>query len=413
MASTAARQPAGEKRSNWTGVAFGLALASFAAWQQFKLPPVLPLLLERFGYDRVLAGAFMSVYAVAGLVATLAVARWIGRRGAYPALWTALALFALGNLATWALPEQGWLVLLARGAEGFAFAICAVVGPSTANMSASPRHLPLVIGLTAAWIPIGQVIASLVAQPALTSGLWQIAWWAALAGTLLFALWTWRIQATRAIAFAGGAGAAQPAGAPMSARERRSLWIAGIAFLLFSGQYYAYMTWLPQYLVETFGFGPDEALVGYLIPVVMLAIWNVLGGWLLRHGLTAGVMLAIGMLLQGACWFALPWTDAGWSGVASLLVYGVGAGLGPTALFAMPSSIMGPGRSLVPAFGIIMLTRNVGVLLGPVVLAQLSKLAGGWQLSAPIFGAVSLGSAALGLWLALRLRAGAAQGTRR
>jgi len=401
-----------DKRTNWTGVAFGLALASFAAWQQFKLPPVLPLLLERFAYDRVLAGAFMSVYAVAGLLATIPIARWIGRRGAYPALWLAFALFGLGNLVTWAAPEIGWLVLLARGGEGLAFAVCAVVGPATANMSASRRHLPLVIGMTAAWIPIGQVLASLVAQPALTSGRWQIAWWAALAATLLFVLWTWRIRARRAIAFAGGASAA-PVAPPMTAGERRSLWIAGIAFLLFSGQYYAYMTWLPQYLVETFGFGPDEALVGYLIPVVMLALWNVLGGWLLRHGLAAGPMLALGMLLQSACWFLLPWTDAGWSGIASLLVYGIGAGLAPTALFAMPSSVMGPGRSLVPAFGIIMMTRNLGVLLGPVVLAQLSKAAGGWQLSAPLFGAASLAAAALGLWLALRLRRDRAQGTRR
>jgi predicted MFS family arabinose efflux permease len=242
-----------------------------------------------------------------------------------------------------------------------------------------------------------------VAQPALTSGRWQIAWWAAMAATVLMALWTWRIQARRAITFAGGAAAPSGSGR-LTLHERRSLWLAGIAFLLFSGQYYAYMTWLPQYLVETFGFGPDEALVGYLVPVVMLGIWNVIGGWLLRHGLKAGPMLALGMLLQGACWFLLPWTDAGWRGLASLLVYGIGAGLAPTALFAMPSSVVGPGRPLVQAFGIIMMARNVGVLLGPVVLAQLSKLAGGWQLSAPIFGGVSAASAALGLWLTLRLR---------
>lgn len=392
-----------EKRSNWTGIAFGLTLASFAAWQQFKLPPVLPLLLDRFGYDRVLAGAFMSVYAVAGLLATLPVARWIARSGAYPALWTALVLFLLGNLVTWAAPEVGWLVLIARGAEGVAFAVCAVVGPATANMSASHRHLPLVIGLTAAWVPIGQVVASLVAQPALTSERWAIAWWAAMAGTLLLTLWTWRIQKRRAIAFAGAA-AASTAGGTLTPHERRSLLIAGFAFLLFSGQYYAYMTWLPQYLVEAFGFGPDEALAGYLVPVVVLALWNVIGGWLLRHGLAAGPMLALGMLLQGACWFLLPWTDAGWRGLASLLVYGVGAGLAPTALFAMPSRVVGPGRPLVQAFSIVMMARNVGVLLGPVVLAQLSKLDGGWQLSAPIFGSISAASALLGLWLTLRLR---------
>jgi hypothetical protein len=78
----------------------------------------------------------------------------------------------------------------------------------------------------------------------------------------------------------------------------------------------------------------------------------------------------------------------------------------------MPSRILGPGRPLVPAFGIIMTGRNVGVLLGPVVLAQLSKLEGGWELSAPIFGSVSLLAVALGFWL-LRRRRAADQGARR
>ncbi len=50
------------------GIAFGLAVAAFAAFQQFKLPVVLPVLLERYGYDRVIAGGFMSVFAISGLL---------------------------------------------------------------------------------------------------------------------------------------------------------------------------------------------------------------------------------------------------------------------------------------------------------------------------------------------------------
>ena len=55
-------------RTNWAAVAFGLSLAWFAAFQMFKLPPVLPLLLETYGYDLVLAGGFMSIYAAVGLL---------------------------------------------------------------------------------------------------------------------------------------------------------------------------------------------------------------------------------------------------------------------------------------------------------------------------------------------------------
>src|SRR3546814_15193654 len=46
--------------ANWTGVLFGFLLASLAAFQQFKLPPMLPEMLAEFGYPKTVAGSFMS-----------------------------------------------------------------------------------------------------------------------------------------------------------------------------------------------------------------------------------------------------------------------------------------------------------------------------------------------------------------
>ena len=68
-------------RSNWTGIAFGLCLAYLAAFQQFKLPPVLPVLLDTYHYDRTLAGGFMSVYAVAGLLLSWLLGRSLTKIG--------------------------------------------------------------------------------------------------------------------------------------------------------------------------------------------------------------------------------------------------------------------------------------------------------------------------------------------
>lgn len=69
-------RPVSEHTGSWKGVIFGVGIAAFAAYQQFKLPVVLPVLLERYGYDRVLAGGFMSVYALTGLVLSV----WSGCR---------------------------------------------------------------------------------------------------------------------------------------------------------------------------------------------------------------------------------------------------------------------------------------------------------------------------------------------
>ena len=53
-----------ERGDRLLGIAFGLGVLFLAAYQQFKLPVVLPVLLADFAYDRTLAGGFMSVYAL-------------------------------------------------------------------------------------------------------------------------------------------------------------------------------------------------------------------------------------------------------------------------------------------------------------------------------------------------------------
>ena len=67
---------------NWPGIAYGLSLAILAAYQQFKLPPVLPLLIGHYGFGRTLAGGFMSVYAFCGLLLSLLLGSFMQRRDA-------------------------------------------------------------------------------------------------------------------------------------------------------------------------------------------------------------------------------------------------------------------------------------------------------------------------------------------
>ena len=84
------------ERTDRVVVAFGLCLAFLAAFQMFKLPPVLPVLLESYRYDRTLAGGFMSVYALAGLIFSLWFARLLERHGIAGPVLAALGLMLLG-----------------------------------------------------------------------------------------------------------------------------------------------------------------------------------------------------------------------------------------------------------------------------------------------------------------------------
>lgn len=391
-------------RTDWTGVVFGLSLSYLAAYQLFKLPPVLPTLLQDYGYGRTLAGGFMSIYALVGLLLSLRIGRIIERQGLLPLVFRALLFMLAGNLFALFWPQVGLGMLTARALEGAAFAVLAIAGPVLANHSASAAHLPIVIGLTAAWIPLGQIVATLVAPTALAWQGWQTLWVLAMLATALLGVWVWRLHRR------GAHQQFTPAPAPngrkpaLSLVQRRGLLLSAAIFFLWSNQYFAYMTWLPQYLIEVHGLSLGNALAGYLIPVTVLLVFNLIGGWLLRLGLSLGPLLAGSLALQAAVWWLLPVTGGGANGLLSLLVYGASAGITPTCLFALPSALAGRDAAAA-AFAILMTGRNLGVLLGPILLAQAFELSGAWTVAAPIFGSSTTLACLLGVGLALRLRA--------
>ena len=379
----------------------GLGLACFGAYQLFKLPVVLPVLLDQYDYDRTLAGAFMSIYAVSGLLLSVWFGRIIARRGPLFLAAPAVACIGFGAAATLLAPQLGMVVLLSRGLEGVAFAVLGIIGPVLATTSATRRQLPLILGLSAAWIPVGQLSATFLAPMALTSIGWQGLWHVAIAGSAAFFFWCRR--------FARRESRVQPT---VTAKKRSAfsrphtvaLVLTGAVFMLWSGQYFAYMTWLPQYLVEVHGLGVSNALAGYVVPVAFVAIFNVVTGLMFRAGWPIGWVMVSALFTQVAVWWLIPYTGAGVSGIISLIVYGIGAGVVPACLFALPGVILGPGRGIADAFGFIMTGRNLGVLIGPVLLAQTFKLTGAWELAAPLFATLTSVCLGIAIVLAVVLR---------
>ncbi len=392
-----------DEKTRWVGVAFGLVLASFAAFQQFKLPPVLPIMLSDYHYDLVLAGGFMSIYALVGLLTTLPLSRVIAAGRAVTALWCGLACFVLGTLLVLAVPQSGWVVLAGRALEGLGFSILALVGPASAGANAARRHLPLVAAMSACWVPVGQMTAALLSLPTQDAGLWRPVWWIGIAASLAMAIWLVGMQRSRSIHLgAGNAGAGRKT-VLLTGEERQLLWVAGIGFLLFSGQYIGFMTWFPDYMVKALASTPEVATYAYLVPVLLVATFNLLSASLMRRGVTAAGLLIIGFALEAVCWWFLPSVGEGLWGVVLLIAYGIGAGLVPTGLFAMPGTIVGPQGATLAAFGIMLTLRNIGVLAGPMLLAAMIGSAGGWRLAAPVFCLLNLLALVLTIWLGRRL----------
>jgi predicted MFS family arabinose efflux permease len=407
--STESNAPPAERQTSWLGVSVGLGLGALASYHQFKLPPVLPILLEQYGYGKFAAGSFMSIYAAIGIAASAFLGARLQRHGMPPFLLAAGLLVILGSVLTLAVPALVPAMLAARGLEGVGYAVLAVASPVLMTASASRRHKTMAIALFATWIPAGQLIAMAVAQPFIADGAWRPVWWVGIGLTVFVVLLGWRAARHHAPHRAAAAGGGPAPFGALSRHERWGLILVAATFMLWSTEMFAMFTWLPQFLVEARGLDPSDTIFIYAVPPVMIVIFNLVGGLLLRAGVALAPLLAFSLAMQAAFWLALPHLEGAALGLGGLILFGAGAGIAPTCLFAAPALILGAENAGGGAFGIVMTGRSSGVLLGPILLPPVLLAMGAWADVGPVFGAITLASAALALVLGvlLKRRAGA------
>lgn len=371
-------------RTRWPLVALGVSLSAFGAYLQFKLPPILPAFLAAYPHDTDVAAGFMSVFALVGLIASAPLGRLLEGRALMQAILAGLVIAAAGIGLGLLAPQSSVLMLVARGLEGVTFAIFALIGPVIANLGASRRDLGLVTGLIAAWIPIGQLVAGLLA---LAGADWQALWLInfGLMLPLVALAFSWR----------GSLGATQRRQATGTLQKTpRALYIGAAIFTLWSLQFFAFMTWLTKYLTGELQLSAQTAVLAYLLPVVTVMLFNVVTGFALSRGLKLLPALVGALLLQVAAWVGAPHVD-GFAGIIVLLLFGIGAGIAPACFFHLPHHLAKDGFTITPkAYGVLMTGRNCGVFLGPVVMAHLFQSSLGWSGAAYVVAGIA-GAAAL------------------
>jgi MFS family permease len=389
--------------TDWPGVWFGVALGWLTAFHYFKLPPALPVLLERFGYPALLAGAFMSVFALAGLLLSTWAGRRLGRFGARQLVFAALLLTLVGSGLGLLTPLCPDVMLVSRAIESMGYAILSVVGVVLAVGAAAPRDKSLAAALWATWIPVGQVMAALVSIPALEFGLWQLGWVVGMALCIPALILNRtmerqsRVMPAPAEPHSALANDQKPGQEPAPSLGYRLL--PPLVFALWSGQFIAYMTWLPEYLVKQQDIRADQAAMVYLVVPVMIVAFNLLAGLLLRRGLSFTLLLVGALLVQGLLWLVLPSLENPMIGLLCLALYGAAAGTVPTCMFNLPHALGLGAAASTRAFASLMVGRNLGALAGPILLPQVHRWADDWHGVAMVFATITVSAGIVGAFM--------------
>ncbi|WP_420548485.1 MFS transporter [Curvivirga sp.] len=364
---------------NWTGVLYGLGLSTLAAYHQFKMAPVLSEMAIKFSYSPLLSGSFMSIYAVAGLI----LARWMGNhmhdKDVASFIRNILILSLLGAILGLLLPQSDIAMFIARAMEGIGACGLSIAGPAVIFRFMRPEQQGLAASIGALWIPLGVILASLLALwPDKYLGIldhqWQLNWIVSIGMSLLLILSTMFYQKNHVSL------TRQHKPAPDENGHMTSLWdsqthricviLTALTFAFWSCQNIAFMSWLPSYLAEDLGYQQEQAALIFIAPMAFLGLFNVLAAPLMRiFGATC--LLTAAILGQGLSAYLILYTFTSEELIIQfilLVVYGSLAGVTPSCLYRMPSLVLGQ-QSGTKAFGWVMSGRNVGVFSGPLIIA--------------------------------------------
>lgn len=352
-------------------------LAGMAApLNQFKVPPVLPVLIHAFNLDLASAGMLMSVFAITGLILALPAGFILQRFGPKVAGLTALAFVALGAVMG-ALSGTADLLLASRFVEGIGMGLVAVVAPAAIAMwfPAEKRGTPM--GLWATWVPVGSIIMYNIGPALAASFGWQAVWWVGGACALLiFVLYgrLFRLPAPQEMAPesapARGGASSEKTPSPTRAMANRHIWLLSLQFLCFNVATLALGTFYPTFLNTVRGYGLASASFTASLVMMGTIVSAPLGGWLSDRIGSRKIMIVV-PLVALALLFLFPYSVTGWWIPALAILMGVVGGAIPTATFAAVSEVMNRPQLVGAGMAVLALGQNLGMFIGPWAFGRL------------------------------------------
>ncbi|MBN1657243.1 MAG: MFS transporter [Anaerolineae bacterium] len=389
-------RPAKRATTAWLILAVLLLFSIAAPLNQFKVPPIMPVLMEALGLSVSGAGLLMSVYAITGLVLALPAGLIYQKAGARWAGILAGGSIVLGT-AWGALSQSTGVLLASRVVEGIGTSFMAVLAPAIIAQWFATRQRGTAMGIWAAWVPVGTTVM-LLSAPALAQSMgWRSVWWFGAAYALVVtALYLAVVRPAPVQEVGSNAAAAEPHITSGQVLRSRNVWLLAAAFAAFLAAVIGMSTYLPTFLTSQRGLPLAQAALMSSIPT-FITIFSAPAGGVLSDRIgsrkkpyVAGMAAAIVLLpLAGV-------VSVGWM-VVLFAVTGLVNGIVPTAIFAAAVESAGDERLGGTAMAVIMVGQNAGMLLGPLVFGALVD-ASGWPVA---FASVAV-MAALGLlaaWL--------------
>jgi predicted MFS family arabinose efflux permease len=310
-----------------------LAVVYFASvvspFNQFKIPPLMPVLMQTFQIDLTQAGLLMSVIAMIGLVLALPTGIILQRLGPKIALLIALGLMAIGA-GIGALADTFAMLLGSRVVEAFGMGLMGVTAPATIAMWFPPERQGTPMGIWATWVPIGSV-AIYNLSPVMAASLgWEAIWWIG-AGFAAIMMVVSGLLITRPPAHDQPGIQAQATPNLREALANRNIWLLALAFACMNLTLISVATYYPTFLNEVRGYPLAQAAFLSSITTLVVLFSAPVAGWLSDRIGSRRLVFSLPFLVIAVS-FLFPFHVTGWQIIALLVAQGLVVGAIPTAI---------------------------------------------------------------------------------
>ena len=384
-------------RTRWGIVALLIFTGMLAAFQVGKAAIAVPALRDDLGMSLFAAswivGALGALGAAIALPAGLVLSLFPARR----TLIVGLVMIGAGSMAG-AMTASGSVLLATRVIEGFGFICIILSAPRLFRLVVAGRDNTLAFALWGSYMPLGSAIMMLAGPFLIARFGWQGLWLVNGILPLAYSVVVARLDIPQENVPA--------ANRNLLTNLREGFRTAGpvllgVAFGLYTFQYFALSSLFPALLVERLGLSIAAAGLISAGAVLANAAGNFAAGALLRFGIPLWAVLVAGFVTSSLLAFgvfnsALPVAAVALLAALSLAI----TGIVPASLFAAAPVIAPSSAQLAIALGLLTQIGISGQLLGPTVLAAFVERYD-WSIAPAVFLAVTI--AGIGVALALRV----------
>jgi MFS family permease len=359
-----------------------LCIASVAsALNQFKVPPVLPVLIREFNLSLSNAGMLMSLFSVTGLLLALPAGFIQQRLGL-----KTTGLIAVGTLFIGAVlgtfSSTMYLMLASRFIEGAGLGLITVVAPAAISIwfPEAKRGTPL--GLWTTCMPIGNIVTLNLAPWLAKLGGWQLVWKVgavfALAAFILF--WCFfRMPKAEEVGEKPLTNDAEFKNSKQlsygKAMLNASLWLIALQFMCYNVICLALGTYYPTFLNSVRNYTLPVASFISSLGTITAVFSQPLGGYLSdRLGMRRLPIIIASALIGLICLFLFIAT--GWMIPALIVALGIVAGIIVPATFAAVPEVMTSRELAGSGMAVLALGQNMGMFIGPIMFGALAESMG-------------------------------------